>query len=97
MKLTDQIEALEFIKKYNETDRKIIKQNFIKICKDHNIKYTDVMIKLEWKKEKIKGQINSANPVIATVQDILLFAITYNIDPYEFVNDENINSTGTEG
>lgn len=80
----DQIEILELIRKYNSTDRQIIKNNLKQILINYNIKPGDIM-NLGYAKNAVYGWTTKSNPVIPSFEQALNIATAFKFDVKEFL------------
>lgn len=87
-----QLELLDIMQQYNDTDRQIIKRNLQIVKEIYNFQNVDIMKDFDYKEEKIKGWFNRSNPVIPIFQDALRLAVHYDFDITELLEKEEGNN-----
>jgi hypothetical protein len=82
-----QCEFLELIRKYGNTDRKIIKGNLKRIMKEKGFTLRNV-VELGYKRNNAASWTNKAVPNIPMVDQALDLAVRFNFDVREFLRED---------
>lgn len=84
--MTIQAEMLELIKKYNNTDRAVIKANLKRLMNEYNIKAGDI-INLGYAKNNVYSWTTKSSPNIPLFEQALTIAVTFKFDLKEFLQN----------
>ena len=79
-----QIEVLNLINQYNQTDRKLIKSNLKRILTTHNIKPKQI-ISLGYTSANTYAWLSPATNNIPLINQSLEMAVAFNFDVQEFL------------
>jgi len=79
-----QIEILQLINQYNNTDRKVIKSNLKRILTTHNIKPKQI-ISLGYSSANTYAWLSPATNNIPLINQSLEMAVAFNFDVQEFI------------
>jgi len=89
MKLIDQMETIKLMERYNNTPRRIIKENLLYIIKNKEKYETkDITQMLDITQVKVLSWFNMSSQNIPTFYDALRLATKCGVDIEEFINTE---------
>lgn len=80
----NQIELLETIKKYNSTDKQIIKNNLKRVMQLYNIKSRDI-INLGYSTNNVYSWTTKSSPNAPLFDQALSIAVSFSFDVKEFL------------
>lgn len=84
--ITAQTEFLGIINQYNNSDRQIIKNNYRRILKEHNIKPADIVVKIGYMGPNVYSWSAKAAPNIPMFNQALAIAVNFGFSIEEFLN-----------